>query len=96
MAHLQERLSERNIEIGDSFLYLLAFSANEDTAFVIKNLDCHKGSNEKDYYSRKESNGDMLVLIVRNNHPCTIMYRRKNQNNTPEGLRVERFINLVL
>ena len=71
MSHLQERLKERDIKIGDSFLYLLAFSAQKDTAFVIKYLDCHKGSTEKDYYSRKESNGDMVVLIVRGNKPIT-------------------------
>ena len=96
MSHLQERLQERNIEIGDSFLYLLAFVAEKDTAYIIKNLDCHKGTTEKNYYDRKESNGDMVVLIVRKNNPVTIMYRRKNQNNTPEGLRVESLIDLTL
>ena len=95
MSHLQERLKERDIKIGDSFLYLLAFSAQEDTAFVIKYLNCHMGSTEEDYYSRKESNGDMVVLIVRGNKPITIMYRRKNQDNTKEGLRVEKYLNLI-
>ena len=96
MSHLQARLQERNIEIGDSFLYLLAFVAEKDTAYIIKNLDCHKGTTEKNYHDRKESNGDMVVLIVRGNNPITIMYRRKNQNNTPEGLRVESLVNLTL
>lgn len=95
MSHLQARLKERNIKISDSFLYLLAFSAQEDTAFVIKYLDCHMGSTEKDYYNRKESNGDMVVLIVRGNHPVTIMYRRKNQDDTKEGLRVGKYLDLI-
>jgi hypothetical protein len=95
MSHLQARLQERNIEIDDSFLYLLAFSAQEDIAFVIKYLDCHKGSAEENYYARTESNGDMVVLVVRENKPITIMYRRKNQDNTRKGLRVGKFINLV-
>jgi hypothetical protein len=75
---------------------LLAYIADCDTAYIIKNLESHIGSMDADCYARKESNGDMVVLIVRTNNPVTIMYRRKNQNNTPDGLRVEKLVDLTL
>ena len=95
MKHIEDRLKERNVQIPTKCILCIAKSSEIDTAFLLRKLPKHVGSREKDHYQRKESNGDMVILIVRGNYPCTIMYRRSNQNNTCSGLRVDKYLTFI-
>jgi len=95
MTHTQQRLIERGINIPDSELYTIAKNCTCDSAVILAKLSEHKGDNASGYYQRQESNGDLIILIVRNNKPVTIMYRRSNQTNTTSQLRVNNIIDLT-
>jgi len=72
----------------------IAESAKTDSAVLIAILDSHVGAVDSDYYQRKESNGNLVFLIIRDNKPITIMYRRDNQPKTESALRVNAIIDL--
>ena len=95
MTHTQQRLIERGINIPDSELNKIALSCNVDSAVILAKLDNHKGDNVNGYYQRQESNGNLIVLIVRNSRPITIMYRRSNQPQTAQALKVSNVIDLT-
>ena len=92
MNHLQQRLAERQLDISLSYLNSIAGSCDCDTAIVIKRLDEIKNDSKLGYYDRKESNGDLVILIVRNRRANTIMYRRSNQPLTAEAMRVNQVL----
>lgn len=87
-AHLLRRLQERGINYHPFTLESMAEKCEKDTAIVLCRCKTQKGMTWGDYYSR-ESNGDLVVMIVRNKEPQTIMFRRSwNQPLTCEALRV--------
>jgi hypothetical protein len=93
MNHLQQRLAERNIKnIDMGNLYDYARKCEEDTAIVIMRLDSIQNESDKDYHDRSVSNGDLVILIVRNHKPYTIMYRRSNQPLTAQAMRVNQVL----
>lgn len=94
MNHLQTRLAERKINISMSELYEKASRCDVDTAIVIKKLDAIQNDSNKSFFSRQESNGDLVILIVRNQKPYTIMYRRSEQNMSPLSMRVKEVLYL--
>lgn len=88
MTHCQQRLAERNLEIAEEALWKIArFVGN--AAVLLARLDNHVGQ-EGAYRGREESNGDLVVLIVRDSKPVTIMYRRSDQPFTTEAMRVNQ------
>ena len=92
--HVLERLQSRNIRINPCVIEEIARNTSTDAAILLAKLNNHVGSTNNDYYARKESNGDLVYLIVRDNRPITIMYRRSNQPSTPESMRVNVVIDL--
>lgn len=92
MTHCEQRLSERNIRIQHEKLVQIAKCAGKDAAVLLGKVPYQDDGT--DYYSRNESNGECVVLIVRNYEPKTIMYRRSNQPFTPEALRVAKVFSL--
>ena len=92
MTHLEQRLAERNISIRQAELNKLA--SMYTSAALILAKGSHRGDNRNPYHARKESNGDMVIMIVRNRRPVTIMFRRSSQTNTPEQLRVNQLVDL--
>ncbi len=93
-SHILQRLQQRHIAINPAILNQLAQACKVDSAVLLAKLPSHIGCNNSDYYQRKESNGNLVYLIIRDNHIITIMYRRDNQNNTTDGLRVDAIIDL--
>lgn len=88
MTHCQQRLSERNLEIAEEALWKIArFVGN--AAVLLARLGNHVGQ-EGAFRSREESNGDLVILIVRDSKPVTIMYRRSDQPFTAVALRVNQ------
>ena len=92
--HVLERLQSRNIRINPRVIEQIAHNTSTDAAILLTKLNNHIGSTNNDYYARQESNGDLVYLIVRDNRPITIMYRRSNQPSTPESMRVNVVIDL--
>lgn len=90
MTHIEQRLAQRNIYLSHS--EIVAIASRFVCAAIILAKGTHKGDTQPDYYSRLESNGDLVVLIVRDHYPVTVMYRRSNQTNTPCALRVDEVI----
>lgn len=93
MTHLEVRLQERGIHVSQAQIIGLCYEY--ECAAVILKREAHHGPTTGDFYGRNESNGDLVVLIIRNHTPVTIMYRRSNQNNTPAGLRVDELIDIT-
>lgn len=85
MVHVSKRLAERGIHIPPSDIDRLARSCHADTAIVLSHLtQCNRVTDG--------SNGDLVILIVRECRPVTIMFRRSNQPLTPCALRVDEII----
>lgn len=80
--HVKNRLEEREIGLYENLPKRLARRCNGDTALILQTFDTPRSG-----YGG--TNGEIVVLIVRNQFPVTIFYRRKNQPFTPEALRVE-------
>lgn len=95
MSHLQQRLSERKINYPTSKLFDIAKNCKTDTAVVLLKLDGIQNDSKLSFYDRTESNGDLVILIVRNQRPCTIMYRRSNQKMTPDSMKVNNVISYL-
>jgi len=91
--HITERLAERNISIDiDKLCAITAYY--ENAAIILMKQSQHHGQ-EGAYRTRTESNGDLVVLIVRHHYPVTVMYRRSNQPATAEAMRVNQVIDLA-
>lgn len=92
MTHIEQRLQERHIAIDYSKLCQIARSAGKDAAVLLGTVPYTDTGT--DYHSRQESNGELVVMIVRNGEPKTVMFRRENQPFTAEALRVEKVYTL--
>lgn len=89
MTHIEQRLAERNISIDYSKLVLIAKSCGmTSAAILLGNVPAVNDTGA--YRSRTESNGDMVVMIVRDARPVTIMFRRSNQPFTAQALSVNK------
>ncbi len=85
--HLIQRLQERGINYHPFTLESMAEKCEKDTAIVLCQCKTQQGMSYGDYYSR-ESNGELVVMIVRERQARTIMFRRLNQPLTCDALRV--------
>lgn len=94
MTHIEQRLQERNIAISHATIAGLCYECDVDTAVIISKGE-HMGQDYGRYTERNESNGDLVVLIIRNHAPVTVMYRRSSQTNTCEQLRVNQIIDIT-
>lgn len=92
--HIVQRLAERNISIEPWKLDKIAqYFGSIPTAVILTRLEAHTGQ-EGAYRTREESNGDLVVLIVRDAKPITVMYRRSNQPLTPDSMHVRQVVEL--
>jgi hypothetical protein len=96
-SHTQQRAVERQISLTTSQIAGIVYEyGDEDTDLAVIVAKCERVEPEKcSYYGRMQSNGDLVVLIIRNHRPVTLMYRRSDQTNTPAQLRVNKIIDLV-
>lgn len=97
MSHLEERLLDREYTnvLTSAQLAGLCYECDQDTAVICKRYDDQKGESCGKYRERLESNGEYVVLIIRNHQPKTIMYRRANQPMTTTALRVSNILDLT-
>ena len=93
MNHIEQRLTERvytNL-VSKDVLTGLCYEY-ENAAVIIGRIDMQNDGGA--YRTRTESNGDIVVLIIRDHKAITIMYRRSNQPMTVEALRVKEVVSL--
>lgn len=88
MSHLSERLAERGIAISRGEIEGIACKCQQDTAVVL----CRFAQSNTVSNGYIGSNGDLVILIIRNRRPVTIMYRRTNQPLTCDALHVSEVI----
>lgn len=93
MTHIEQRLQERHISIDYGKLCQIAKFAGRDAAILLGSVPV-QNDDDTPYNSRELSNGELVVMIVRNGQPKTIMFRRSNQPFTAEALRVEKVYTL--
>ena len=89
--HVKKRVQDRYLSFHYKNLMDIAKRCEVDTA-VILSIGKHMGQATGNYHDRKESNGDMVILIVRHKKPITIMFRRSDQKPTAKAMRVEKLI----
>lgn len=97
MTHLESRLQDREFTniLTVSQLAGLCYECDVDTAVIVAKLNIQQGQAYGEYRERYESNGEYVVLIIRNHQPKTIMYRRANQPMTTTALRVSSILDLT-
>lgn len=87
--HVLERLRERKLNFSQIMLLAIARDCERDTAILLKKFENRNNEMEKiPHYLREESNGDLVILVVRDKTPITVMFRRSDQPFTPQALRV--------
>lgn len=69
--HIQERLQQRDFTFTDSQLVAIAEKYQNDTALILGKRESMEG---------KQYGRDVIILIIRNKQPVTIMTRRETQN----------------
>lgn len=87
LPHVQKKLEERGLKYSEIFLRAVAKDCQVDTAVVLDIL-----AKPVPYKNDTESNGNMVIMIVRNQFPVTIMFRRSNQPLTPKSLDVREIL----
>lgn len=87
LLHIQQRLDERGINLPLSYLFELANQCNQDTAVILQHSEEIKGDLNPNFHCRS-SNGDIVILIIRNHKLVTVMYRRSNQITDEDTLHV--------
>lgn len=88
--HVLDQLKQRELNYSPIFLLALAEEYDSDTAILLKKLPKPKNCNQSaDYHKRELSNGNLVILIVRDKRPITIFFRRDDQPFTPQALRVQ-------
>lgn len=87
MIHITQRLAERGIDIASNDLQRLAMACNRATAIILAHTPKRLVSG-----GNIGSNGDLVILIVRQCRPVTIMFRRSEQPMTCEALHVSEII----
>lgn len=92
--HVAQRLNERGITISSAVIAGLCWEY-ENAAVILRKLDSEQGQDYGDYRNRTESNGDLVILIIREHKDITVMYRRSNQKLTAESMRVAELISLI-
>jgi len=94
MTHYESRTQDRPMTSTLSKAQLAGLCYEYECAAVIINRITAQNDYGK-YRSRHESNGDLVVLIIRDHKAITIMYRRSNQPQTCEALHVSQVIDLT-
>jgi hypothetical protein len=93
MMHYMERINERTPDLAPIIERRIVKAATSlptgNHAVYIYRLPEFRGSSDKNYYARRESNGNLVVAIIRKGIVCTVMLRRDNQPATPESMSVE-------
>lgn len=89
--HSQLQANKRRIESA-ILAKIDSLNCPKDSTAVIVDLGEFRGDDSQEYYSRVESNGDLLVAIYRGDNLVTNFYRRSNQKNDCHALRVSRVV----
>lgn len=97
MSHHTQRLTDRPFTqvLTVAQIAGLCVECDEDTAVIVAKHDQQHGQTTGDYHSRTESNGEYIILIIRNHKAVTTFYRRSNQPMTPTALRVANILDLT-
>lgn len=86
MKHIRVRNEEREISISEKDIKRIANNCPVDTAIFLGKTENGFRNWQQSY---DESNGELVVLIVRDRKPVTVMYRRIEQPFTSRALRVK-------
>lgn len=89
MTHIEQRLQERGIQVSPAVIAGLCYEYDNDTAVIME-----RGNSKGGECGTWQSNGDVVILIIRNHQPKTIMFRRSNQPMTAKALDVAQVVTL--
>lgn len=86
--HVRKQMEERGLRYEEKFLLELAEKCKVDTAIILEKLP-----RAVEYQNQYDSNGDLVILIVRNKYPVTVFFRRSwNQEISKSSLSVREII----
>ena len=85
LSHVQTRLNQRDLEFSPQELANIAKQYNQDTAVILGKRMSEEGA---------RFGYVLIVLIVRNSRPVTIMTRRQSQNFDKKNFGVQRIVYL--
>ena len=81
--HIQSRLAQRSIQLSTGELISLAEQCKQSTAIILGKRPSDEGMR----YGMV-----LIILIVRNRRPITVMTRRESQNIDKHNFDVERVV----
>ena len=81
LQHITERLAQRDFNFTESQLVAIADKYQNDTALILGKRPSQEGSQ----YGK-----DVIILIIRNHQPVTIMTRRESQNFDKRNFQVQQ------
>jgi hypothetical protein len=81
--HVQSRLAQRNIELSPAELIALAGRFEQSTAVIMGKRQSDEG---------RAYGMVLIILIVRNRMPITVMTRRETQNIDKRNFDVEKVV----
>jgi hypothetical protein len=84
-SHIQSRLQIRDLPYTSEQLSNIASQYNEDTAVILGKRESEEG---------RVFGMVLIILIVRNRRPVTIMTRRQSQNFDKRNFSVNRIVYL--
>ena len=83
--HVQSRIAQRQLDLSPAYLAQLAKQFAEDTAVILGKRPSDEGA----HFGMV-----IIILIVRNRRPVTVMTRRESQNFTKANFSVKQIVRL--
>ena len=85
LEHVQSRIAQRQLDLSAEHLAQLAKNYEQDTAVILGKRPSDEGA----YFGMV-----IIILIVRNKRPVTVMTRRATQNFTVANFSVKKIVRL--
>ena len=85
LEHVQSRIAQRQLDLSPDYLAQLARNYEQDTAIILGKRVSDEGA---------RFGMVIIILIVRNGRPVTVMTRRATQNFTVANFSVKQIVRL--
>lgn len=83
MTHVEQRIQQRQLDVSPTALQAIAAQYEQDTAVILGKRVSDEGV---------RFGYVLIILIVRNRRPVTVMTRRETQNFTKANFNVQKVV----
>lgn len=83
--HVEQRIAQRSLDLAPTALQAIASQFEQDTAVILGKRVSDEGA---------RFGMVLIILIVRNSRPVTVMTRRETQNLTCANFNVKKIVRM--